>query len=120
MGPESIVRIGRDGAVLLAERGRVTVSGSADTGILVAVVAENESGSPDWRLDLAVSAQGRVESGELVEDGTTWTIQAQTGLIASQIDTQFVDVESDRAVTVRSSAAGPNVPMTFRIVGRTS
>jgi hypothetical protein len=119
LGSETVARISRDGAVLQADRGQVTVSGAANTGIRVAVVANDQAGRPTWTLDFDVTPQGRVEAGELVTGGVTWAVLAQTGLVTSQINDQLVDLQTDRAVTMRTNpTGGANTPVTFRVVGQ--
>lgn len=120
LGPETVVRISRDGAVLRADGGQVTVSGAANSGIRVAVVANDQAGRPAWTLAFEVTPQGRIETGEITEAGATWSVLAQTGLVTSQIDDQVVDLQTDRAATVRSSPTGANTAVTFRVVGHTS
>lgn len=120
LGSETVVRISRDGAVLRADRGRVTVSGATSSQISVAVVATDQAGSPTWSLAFDVTPQNRVGAGALVEGGTTWSVLAQTGLVTSTITDQLVDLQTDRAVTMTSSPTGTNTPVTFRVVGRNS
>jgi hypothetical protein len=113
------VQISRDGSILRAARGTVTVTGSATNGSTVAVVATDTAGTASWNLDVVVTARGRVDSGELVEGGRTWVVLPQTGIVTTVRSEQAVDFQTDRAVTVRASPGGPNVPVTFRIAGRT-